>query len=200
MTSFGILLDHHVVTKHRRWPPPTNRVSLTRGCSQCMLRLSPTDRRRLELLTFGRRKSQEASPRLNSAPACPPVRLSACPPVRLSACSAILPQTHSFNQAHPMQCSVSSSGMNYPDLTQTLVDSFNALADEVQCLSDRKTILEHKLRFAHEQVRLDASFINPSINPSIHQSINLVCFLSLLLSSPSPSPSPSHHLPNDEIL
>lgn len=43
--------------------------------------------------------------------------------------------------------------MNYQQLTQTLVDSFNALADEIQSLSDRKTVLEHKLRFAHEQVR-----------------------------------------------
>jgi len=43
--------------------------------------------------------------------------------------------------------------MNYPHLTKTLVESFNALADEVQSLIDRKTILEHKLRFAHEQVR-----------------------------------------------
>ncbi|CAI0646786.1 unnamed protein product [Colletotrichum noveboracense] len=46
---------------------------------------------------------------------------------------------------------VTNSGMNYIHLTQTLVDSFNALADEVQILTDRKTILEHKLRFAHEQ-------------------------------------------------
>jgi hypothetical protein len=38
-------------------------------------------------------------------------------------------------------------------LSQTLADSFNALADEVQTLADRKTVLEHKLRFAHEQVR-----------------------------------------------
>ena len=42
--------------------------------------------------------------------------------------------------------------INQPGLAQTLVDSFNALADEVQILNDRKTILEHKLRFAHEQV------------------------------------------------
>ena len=42
--------------------------------------------------------------------------------------------------------------MNPHDLTQTLVESFNALADEVQNLNDRQTILEHKLRFAHEQV------------------------------------------------
>lgn len=42
--------------------------------------------------------------------------------------------------------------MNYIHLTHTLVDSFNALANEVQSLTDRKTVLEHKLRFAHEQV------------------------------------------------
>ncbi len=38
------------------------------------------------------------------------------------------------------------------DLVKSLADNFNVLADEVQLLSDRKTILEHKLRFAHEQV------------------------------------------------
>ncbi|KDN71131.1 hypothetical protein CSUB01_03058 [Colletotrichum sublineola] len=48
-----------------------------------------------------------------------------------------------------------NSGMNYIHLTQTLVESFNALADEVQILTDRKTILEHKLRFAHEQYIAD---------------------------------------------
>lgn len=42
---------------------------------------------------------------------------------------------------------------DYDELTKTLTDNFNILADEVQLLSDRKTILEHKLRFAHEQVR-----------------------------------------------
>ncbi len=42
--------------------------------------------------------------------------------------------------------------MNPQDLTQTLVEAFGALADDVQSLIDRKTILEHKLRFAHEQV------------------------------------------------
>ncbi|KAL7798071.1 hypothetical protein V8C37DRAFT_368569 [Trichoderma ceciliae] len=41
--------------------------------------------------------------------------------------------------------------MAYFHLTQTVADAFNALADEVQVLTDRKTILEHKLRFAHEQ-------------------------------------------------
>lgn len=38
------------------------------------------------------------------------------------------------------------------ELMKALADSFHVLADEVQLLSDRKTILEHKLRFAHEQV------------------------------------------------
>jgi len=38
------------------------------------------------------------------------------------------------------------------ELTKILTENFNILADEVQLLSDRKTILEHKLRFAHEQV------------------------------------------------
>ncbi len=37
-------------------------------------------------------------------------------------------------------------------LIQTLTESFLALSDEVQSLIDRKTILEHKLRYAHEQV------------------------------------------------
>ncbi|KAF8866579.1 hypothetical protein BDZ45DRAFT_795614 [Acephala macrosclerotiorum] len=41
--------------------------------------------------------------------------------------------------------------VDYEELIRTLSDNFNILADEVQLLSDRKTILEHKLRFAHEQ-------------------------------------------------
>ncbi|CAL3962203.1 unnamed protein product [Diplocarpon coronariae] len=36
------------------------------------------------------------------------------------------------------------------ELVRTLTNKFNILADEVQLLSDRKQILEHKLRFAHE--------------------------------------------------
>lgn len=39
-----------------------------------------------------------------------------------------------------------------PQLIQTLIESFNALADEVQSLVDRKVVLEHKLNWAHEQV------------------------------------------------
>lgn len=43
--------------------------------------------------------------------------------------------------------------MSNADLVQTLIESFGTLADEVQSLIDRKTILQHKLAFAHEQVR-----------------------------------------------
>lgn len=40
----------------------------------------------------------------------------------------------------------------YVELTQSLADAFNTLADEAQGLNDRRIVLEHKLRFAHEQV------------------------------------------------
>ncbi|CAK7214917.1 hypothetical protein SBRCBS47491_002313 [Sporothrix bragantina] len=46
--------------------------------------------------------------------------------------------------------------------TQTLVESFCALADEVQNLTDRKTILEHKLRFAAEQYQQLAAKYAPT--------------------------------------
>ncbi len=49
-------------------------------------------------------------------------------------------------------------------LIQTLTESFIALSDEVQSLIDRKTVLEHKLRFAHEQVCLLLFFINAPSN------------------------------------
>ena len=38
------------------------------------------------------------------------------------------------------------------ELTRTLIENFNILADEVQLLCDRKIILEHKLNYAHTQV------------------------------------------------
>jgi hypothetical protein len=44
--------------------------------------------------------------------------------------------------------------MQSAQLIETLSESFLALSDEVQSLIDRKTILEHKLRYAHEQVCL----------------------------------------------
>ena len=56
---------------------------------------------------------------------------------------------------------------DYDELTKTLADNFNILADEVQLLSDRKTILEHKLRFAHEQVRQNNLSLFLQMAPSI---------------------------------
>lgn len=57
--------------------------------------------------------------------------------------------------------------LDYHALTKTLVDNFNILADDVQLLSDRKTILEHKLRFAHEQVSSAVFYLcsKPLANP-----------------------------------
>ncbi|KAK1832887.1 hypothetical protein QBC39DRAFT_347729 [Podospora conica] len=52
--------------------------------------------------------------------------------------------------------------MNHAHLAQALTESFNALADEVQSLIDRKTILEHKLRFAHEQYQYLADKYAPA--------------------------------------
>lgn len=46
--------------------------------------------------------------------------------------------------------------LDYDELTKTLIENFNILADEVQFLSDRKTILEHKLNYAHSQVSSEA--------------------------------------------
>ncbi len=68
--------------------------------------------------------------------------------------------------------------MSCQDLAQTLIESFNALADEVQNLIDRKTILEHKLRFSHEQVsRFPA---NPSTPFPLHDEFFLALDLELL--------------------
>lgn len=75
----------------------------------------------------------------------------------------------------PTSPALSSSGMglSYVELSHTLADAFNALANEVQTLTDRKTVLEHKLRFAHEQVRIHGHL--------------------------SSLPTPRHRLPHDEI-
>jgi hypothetical protein len=54
--------------------------------------------------------------------------------------------------------------LDYEELITTLTANFNVLADEVQLLSDRKTILEHKLRFAHEQV---SSSVTSSSDPVV---------------------------------
>ncbi|GAW22970.1 hypothetical protein ANO14919_125170 [Xylariales sp. No.14919] len=74
------------------------------------------------------------------------------------------------------------TGMNTQLLTQTLAESFNALADEVQNLSDRQTILEHKLRYAHEQFQhladkyaaaapeVSETLVNLQVPPELHNS------------------------------
>ncbi|KAL7629320.1 hypothetical protein AAE478_000840 [Parahypoxylon ruwenzoriense] len=70
--------------------------------------------------------------------------------------------------------------MNCQNLTQTLVESFNALADEVQNLNDRQTVLEHKLRYAQEQFQyladkyapaapeISETLLNLQIPPELH--------------------------------
>ncbi|KAK4165692.1 hypothetical protein QBC43DRAFT_314970 [Cladorrhinum sp. PSN259] len=55
-------------------------------------------------------------------------------------------------------------------LTQTLTESFIALADEVQSLIDRKTILEHKLRYAHEQYQYLADKYAPAV-PEVSETL-----------------------------
>lgn len=64
--------------------------------------------------------------------------------------------------------------LDHEDLIKTLTDNFNILADEVQLLSDRKIILEHKLRFAHEQV-----CTTPSCTSSFLQSLYMMRNLAL---------------------
>lgn len=56
---------------------------------------------------------------------------------------------------------------SFDDLMKALTDNFNILADEVQLLSDRKTILEHKLRFAHEQCTYSRIFL-------MHQHLTII--------------------------
>ncbi|KAJ9142140.1 Golgi apparatus membrane protein tvp38 [Pleurostoma richardsiae] len=60
--------------------------------------------------------------------------------------------------------------MDSHQLIQTLVDSFSALADEVQGLIDRKTVLEHKLRYAHEQYQILADKYAPTA-PDISETL-----------------------------
>jgi hypothetical protein len=63
--------------------------------------------------------------------------------------------------------------MDYLRLTQTLTESFSALADEVQSLTDRKTILEHKLRYAHEQVlTMSISIQSPGVFHALPRGID----------------------------
>ncbi|KAI0176302.1 hypothetical protein GGR52DRAFT_540346 [Hypoxylon sp. FL1284] len=63
--------------------------------------------------------------------------------------------------------------MNCQSLTQTLIESFNALADEVQNLTDRQTVLEHKLRYAHEQFQYLADKHEPAATEISETLLNL---------------------------
>ncbi|KAJ6782080.1 hypothetical protein PWT90_03158 [Aphanocladium album] len=89
--------------------------------------------------------------------------------------------------------------MAYVEFSQTLAESFNALADEVQTLADRKTVLEHKLRFAHEQFQYLADRYAPAA-PEIADTLSqlqLPPHTSLDNTSPVPLPQrttqPSQH-------
>jgi predicted Mrr-cat superfamily restriction endonuclease len=70
------------------------------------------------------------------------------------------PTFSSMSTNAPLHTTMQDNEIGLDDLVKSLVDNFNVLADEVQLLSDRKTILEHKLRFAHEQVRYKASLLH----------------------------------------
>jgi hypothetical protein len=56
-------------------------------------------------------------------------------------------------------------GMSHLELSHNLADAFNALADEAQGLNDRRIVLEHKLRFAHEQVSNFFTWFCTTANP-----------------------------------
>ncbi|KAL7973815.1 hypothetical protein HDV63DRAFT_197002 [Trichoderma sp. SZMC 28014] len=88
--------------------------------------------------------------------------------------------------------------MAYLHLTQTVADAFNALADEVQILSDRKTILEHKLRFAHEQFQYLADKYAPAA-PEIEESIaKLQLPAQTTVDDTLPVPLPKHRTPQSQ--
>ncbi|KAG9256974.1 uncharacterized protein F5Z01DRAFT_443048 [Emericellopsis atlantica] len=61
-------------------------------------------------------------------------------------------------------------GASHLELTQSLADAFNELADEAQGLNDRRIVLEHKLRFAHEQLQYLADKYAPA-TPEITEAL-----------------------------
>ncbi|TVY30388.1 hypothetical protein LHYA1_G000468 [Lachnellula hyalina] len=76
---------------------------------------------------------------------------------------------------------------DYEELAKTLVENFNLLADEVQLLSDRKIILEHKLNYAHSQYQLLADKYAPS-DPEISSTLaKLQLPPDLQVSTPDPA-------------
>ena len=57
-----------------------------------------------------------------------------------------------MDQLSSIQRSLRSDGTRRTSLARRLIASFSALADEMTVMMDRRSILEHKLRYAHEQV------------------------------------------------
>ncbi|KAK4205321.1 hypothetical protein QBC40DRAFT_302966 [Triangularia verruculosa] len=85
-------------------------------------------------------------------------------------------------------------GMSAATLIQTLTESFVALADEVQSLVDRKTILEHKLRYAHEQFQyLADKYAVPDVSETLAK-IQIPPDLHLLATATSAVPLPKRGL------
>ncbi|PHH71364.1 hypothetical protein CDD80_5339 [Ophiocordyceps camponoti-rufipedis] len=88
--------------------------------------------------------------------------------------------------------------MDYQQLTHTLADAFNALADQVQLLGDRKTVLEHKLRFAHEQFQYLADKYAPS-TPEIAETLAKLQLPPLTsVDDTSPVPLPQRSAPQSQ--
>jgi hypothetical protein len=54
--------------------------------------------------------------------------------------------------------------LDYEELTKELIHNFNTLADAVQLLSDRNTILQHKLQYAHTEVSIFKHFLLPILS------------------------------------
>lgn len=96
--------------------------------------------------SFGR-----SSARFNSGP---PI----VDPLAVNSFSSSASHFHFLSLPHSFSAHAAQSGMDHNLLAHSLADAFNALADQVQVLADRKTVLEHKLRFAHEQVRRVRAF------------------------------------------
>ncbi|KAI5465907.1 hypothetical protein BGZ63DRAFT_349359 [Mariannaea sp. PMI_226] len=88
--------------------------------------------------------------------------------------------------------------MAHIHLANSLADAFNALADEVQILTDRKTVLEHKLRFAHEQFQYLADKYAPAAPEIADTLAKLQPPLCTSVDSSLPVPLPKSHDPSSQ--
>lgn len=128
------------------------------------IRTSPVRRRKLPnfsaplLTSFGHSQCSTAVqlwPFLGSVQLRPPPIVD---PLAVNSFSSSASHSHFLSLPHSFSAHAAQSGMDHNLLAHSLADAFNALADQVQVLADRKTVLEHKLRFAHEQVRRVRAF------------------------------------------